>query len=58
VQLATAAAYAARAYDAVDLLLVIGGVVLLPLWLVWTGRLLHDGRVEPRISGLVREPAR
>jgi hypothetical protein len=46
VLLATAAAYAAREYDAVDLLLFIGGGLLLPLWLVWTGRLLRDGLVE------------
>ena len=42
VLLATAAAYAARAYDLVDVLLVVGGVLLLPAWLLWTGRLLRD----------------
>jgi hypothetical protein len=49
VLLATAAAYAARAFDLVDLLLVIGGVVLLPPWLVWTGRLLRERPVQPAI---------
>jgi hypothetical protein len=47
VLLATAAAYAARAFDLVDLLLVVGGVLLLPAWLVWTGRLLRRGPVRP-----------
>lgn len=47
VLLATAAAYAARAFDLVDLLLVVGGVLLLPAWLVWTGRLLRKGPVRP-----------
>jgi hypothetical protein len=47
VLLATAAAYGARAFDLVDLLLVVGGVVLLPAWLLWTGRLLREGRVRP-----------
>lgn len=46
VLLATAAAYAARDFDLVDLLLVVGGVLLLPAWLLWTGRLLRDGPVE------------
>ena len=41
VLLATSAAYAMHAFDLVDLLLVVGGVVLLPLWLAWTGRLLR-----------------
>jgi hypothetical protein len=49
VLLATAAAYAARAFDLVDLLLVIGGVLLLPTWLVWTGRLLRERPVRPAI---------
>jgi hypothetical protein len=47
VLLATAAAYAARAFDVVDLLLVVGGVLLLPPWLVWTGRLLRERPVWP-----------
>lgn len=47
VLLATAIAYAARVFDLVDLLLVVGGVLLLPAWLVWTGRLLHERPVEP-----------
>lgn len=47
VLLATAAAYAARAFDLVDLLLVVGGALLLPAWLVWTGWLLRERRVEP-----------
>ncbi len=38
--LALAGAYAARAYDVVDLLLVVGGVVALPVWVAWSGRLL------------------
>jgi hypothetical protein len=54
VLLATAAAYAAREYDVVDLLLVVGGALLLPLWLVWTGRLMRDGLVEPTASGAER----
>ena len=41
VLLATAAAYAARSFDLVDLLLVAGGALLLPAWLVWTGRVLN-----------------
>lgn len=44
---ATAAAYGARAFDLVDLLLIVGGVLLLPAWLVWTGRLLRKGHVRP-----------
>ena len=47
VLVATAIAYAAREFDLVDLLLVVGGVLLLPGWLVWTGRLLRERRVEP-----------
>jgi hypothetical protein len=47
VLLATAGAYAAHAFDIVDLLLVVGGVLLLPPWLVWTGRLLREGPVGP-----------
>jgi len=47
VLLATAAAYAARVFDLVDLLLVVGGALLLPAWLVWTGRLLRESRIEP-----------
>lgn len=42
VLLATAGAYAASAYDLVDLLLVLGGAVLVPAWLVWSGRLLRE----------------
>jgi hypothetical protein len=41
VLLATAGAYAAQSFDLVDVLLVAGGAVLLPLWLLWTGRLLR-----------------
>jgi hypothetical protein len=44
VLLVTAGAYAAQSFDLVDLLLVIGGAVLLPSWLVWTGRLLRGGQ--------------
>jgi hypothetical protein len=47
VLLAAAIAYAAREFDLVDLLLVVGGLVLLPAWLVWTSRLLRERRVEP-----------
>jgi hypothetical protein len=47
VLLATAAAYAARTFDLVDLLLVVGGVLLLPAWLVWSGRLLRERPVLP-----------
>jgi len=32
-------AYAAADGDLIDLLLVAGGALLLPAWLVWTGRL-------------------
>jgi hypothetical protein len=39
---ATALAHAARAFDLVDRLLVIGGALLLPAWLVWTGGLLRE----------------
>jgi hypothetical protein len=39
--LTLSAAYAAGDGDLVDLLLVTGGVVLLPAWLVWSGRLLR-----------------
>ena len=46
VLLATAAAYAARAFDLVDLLTVLGGALLIPAWLVWTGRLMREV-VEP-----------
>ena len=41
VTLTLSAAYAAGDGDLVDLLLVTGGVVLLPAWLVWSGRLLR-----------------
>jgi hypothetical protein len=41
VTLTLSGAYAAGDGNLVDLLLVIGGVVLLPAWLVWTGRLLR-----------------
>jgi hypothetical protein len=37
VTLTLSAAYAAGDGDLVDLLLVTGGVVLLPAWLVWSG---------------------
>jgi hypothetical protein len=37
-----AGAYAAQSFDLVDVLLVAGGAVLLPLWLFWTGRPLRD----------------
>jgi len=47
VLLATAGAYAAQSFDLVDLLLVAGGAVLLPFWLVWTGRLLRGGEEAP-----------
>jgi hypothetical protein len=45
--LATAIAYATREFDLVDLLLVMVGVLLLPAWFVWTGRLLRERRVGP-----------
>lgn len=51
VLLATAAAYAMREFDVVDLLLVVGGVLLLPPWLVWTGRILRDEPVEAIVDG-------
>jgi hypothetical protein len=38
--LVTAGAYATRSYDLVDILLLLGGAVLVPAWLAWTGRLL------------------
>jgi hypothetical protein len=47
VLLATAGAYAAQSFDLVDVLLVAGGAVLLPLWLVWTGRLLRAAEEPP-----------
>lgn len=47
---ATAIAYAARAFDLVDLLLVIGGALVLPVWLVWTGRLLREESVAPGLG--------
>ena len=47
VLLATAGAYAAQSFDLVDLLLVTGGTVLLPSWLVWTGRLLRGPTEAP-----------
>ena len=47
VLLATAAAYAVRAFGLVDLLLVVGGVLLLPAWLGCTGRILRERRVQP-----------
>jgi hypothetical protein len=49
VLLATAIAYAARVFDLVDLLLVVGGALLLPAWLVWTGRLLRERPAEPAL---------
>ena len=45
VTLTLSGAYAAGDGNLVDLLLVTGGVVLLPAWLVWSGRLL--GRTIP-----------
>ena len=39
--LTLSAAYAVGDGDPLDLLLVTGGVVLLPAWLVWSGRLLR-----------------
>ena len=42
VLLATAGAYAAQSYDLIDILLVVGGAVLVPIWLIWTGRLLRE----------------
>jgi len=50
VLVATAIAYAARAFDLVDLLLVIGGALVLPVWLVWTGRLLREESVAPGLG--------
>lgn len=51
----TSIAYLADRGDLTDLLLVLGGVVLLPAWLIATGRLLHrrvmvDGRSVPASS--------
>jgi hypothetical protein len=37
--LVTAASYAAGDGDLADLMLLAGGTVLLPAWLVWTGRI-------------------
>jgi hypothetical protein len=45
VALGTASAYTADAFEFVDLLLILGGVVALPAWLVATARLLTDGGV-------------
>jgi hypothetical protein len=42
VALVTAASYAAGSGGFSDLMLFIGGVVLLPLWLIWTGRALTE----------------
>jgi hypothetical protein len=39
VTIALSGAYLADAGDLVDLLLIVGGVILLPIWLVWSGRL-------------------
>jgi hypothetical protein len=47
VLLATAAAYAAQEFDLVDLLLIVGGALLLPFWLAWTGRLLREPGAVP-----------
>jgi hypothetical protein len=43
VALVTAASYAAGNGGFSDLMLLIGGAVLLPLWLIWTGRALAEG---------------
>jgi hypothetical protein len=49
VLLALSGAYAAGNGDLIDLLVVTGGALLLPLWLVWTGRLLRTATTsEPR----------
>jgi len=50
VLLALSGAYAAGNGDLVDLLLVAGGALLLPAWMVWTGRLLRPARA-PGIPG-------
>jgi hypothetical protein len=42
--LVTAAAYAARSFGLVDVLIVVGGALLLPAGLVWTGRRLESAR--------------
>jgi hypothetical protein len=42
VLLSLSGAYAAADGDLIDLLLVTGGALLLPAWLVWTGRLLRN----------------
>ena len=50
VLLATAGAYATQSFELVDALLLAGGALLLPVWLVWTGRLLR-GDAEVTASG-------
>jgi hypothetical protein len=55
VMLVTSIAYLADQGDLTDLLLLLGGVVLLPVWLVATGRLLagrlmQDGRSVPEFE--------
>ncbi|HZD70771.1 MAG TPA: hypothetical protein VFA45_18305 [Actinomycetes bacterium] len=53
VLLALSVAHAVGGGDVVDLLLVVGGGLLLPAWLVWTGRLLRNAttsRAIPRFD--------
>jgi hypothetical protein len=45
--LALAWSYAGDDAGRTDLLLLAGGVVLLPVWLVWTGRLLRAAPIDP-----------
>jgi hypothetical protein len=53
VMLVTAWSYAAGYGDLTDLLLLVGGVALLPGWLVWTGRTIaaHGRRAAPSADG-------
>jgi hypothetical protein len=47
VLLTLSGAYAAADDDLIHLLLVAGGALLLPAWLVWTGRLLRNPATRP-----------
>jgi hypothetical protein len=49
VMLVTAGSYAAGNGGLSDLMLLAGGVVLLPLWLIWTGRIGSDPDRYPRV---------
>jgi len=49
--LITAGSYAAGNGDLTDLMLLAGGVVLLPAWLIWTGRIGEGQQAADRIKG-------